>query len=77
MTFQLWHWNDNGTYDFDHVQLLPDGDAWQVRVRRATSRAWALEELAQLVGECGFEDVTWHGPDEAQFFQPVLTPRPA
>lgn len=77
VTFQLWHWRDDGTYDFEHVQLVPDGDTWQVRVRRATSQAWALEELARLVGECGFEDVVWHGPDEARFFQPVLTARPA
>ncbi|GAA2048455.1 hypothetical protein GCM10009839_62560 [Catenulispora yoronensis] len=77
VTFQLWHWQDDGVYDFDHLQLLPDGDTWQVRVRRATSRAWALEQLAELVRECGFGNVTWHGVEEAHFFQPVLTARPA
>jgi SAM-dependent methyltransferase len=76
VTFQLWHWHDNGVYDFDHVQLLPDGDTWQVRVRRATSRAWALEELTELVRECRFGSVTWHGVEETRFFQPVLTARP-
>lgn len=76
VTFQLWHWQDDKVYDFDHIQLLPDGDSWQVRVRRATSRAWTLEELAQLVRECGFDDVTWHSVDESHFFQPVLTARP-
>ncbi|MEU3371105.1 methyltransferase domain-containing protein [Streptomyces sp. NPDC006660] len=76
VTFQLWHWHDDGVYDFDHVQLLPDGDAWRVRVRRATSRAWALEELAALVEEGGFGNVTWHGVEETHFFQPVLIARP-
>ena len=76
VTFQLWHWREDGVYDFDHVQLLPDGDTWQVRVRRATSRAWAPEELAELVRDCGFGNVTWHGVEEAHFFQPVLTARP-
>lgn len=76
VTFQLWHWQEDGVYDIEHVQLLPEGDTWQVRVRRATSRAWALEELADLVRECGFCDVTWHSADEARFFQPVLTARP-
>jgi SAM-dependent methyltransferase len=76
VTFQLWHWRDDGVYDLDHVQLLPDGDTWQVKVRRATSRAWSLEELADLVRECGFGDVTWHGVEDAHFFQPVLTARP-
>lgn len=75
VTFQLWHWQEEGVYDFEHVQLLPSGDSWEVRVRRATSRAWALAELAALVGECGFEDVVWHGAEEARFFQPVLTAR--
>jgi hypothetical protein len=46
-------------------------------VRRATSRAWALQELATLVRECGFHDVTWHGVEQSRFFQPVLTARPA
>jgi SAM-dependent methyltransferase len=77
VTFQLWHWRENGIYDFEHVQLVPDGESWQVRVRRATSRAWELEELAQLVRECEFEDVTWHTADRASYFQPVLTARPA
>jgi SAM-dependent methyltransferase len=76
VTLQLWHWRDDGIYDFDHIQLLPDGDSWRVRVRRATSRAWALEELAGLVRECGFDDITWHSVDETHFFQPVLTARP-
>jgi SAM-dependent methyltransferase len=82
VTFQLWHWHDDdvygdSVYDFDHIQLVPDGGgSWRVRVRRATSRAWSLQELARLVRECGFDDVTWHGVDEAHFFQPVLTARP-
>ena len=77
VTFQLWHWRDDGVYDFDHIQLAPDGDTWRVSVRRATSRAWSLQELAQLVGECGFDEVAWHSAAEAHFFQPVLTARPA
>jgi SAM-dependent methyltransferase len=77
VTFQLWRWHEGGVYDFDHIQLVPDGETWQVRVRRATSRAWTFDELGGLVGECGFEDVTWHSVDEVGFFQPVLTARPA
>lgn len=78
VTFQLWHWHDADTdpvYDLEHIQLLPQGGSWEVRVRRATSRAWSLEELAALVQESGFDDATWHTVDEARFFQPVLTAR--
>lgn len=79
VTFQLWHWRDgdDGVYDLDHVQLLPDGESWQVRLRRATSRAWTQQELAALVRQCGFGDVAWHSVADAHFFQPVLTARPA
>lgn len=77
VTFQLWHWHSDDIYDLDHIQLVPDGETWQVRVRRATSRAWTLEELAQLVRESGFAHVTWHSADEVHYFQPVLTARPA
>ena len=80
VTFQLWDWHEDGVrYDFEHVQLLPSGPdgAWEVRVRRATSRAWLRAELAAAVAEAGFEDVRWHLPDETGFFQPVLTARRA
>lgn len=78
VTFQLWHWHDgdDGVYDLDHVQLLPEGESWRVRVRRATSRAWSQQELATLVRQCGFGDVRWHGVEDVHFFQPVLTARP-
>ena len=77
VTFQLWHWHEDGErYDFDHVQLLPEGDTWQVRTRRATSRALTRDHLATLAAEAGFADVRWHAPEDSGFFQPVLTARP-
>jgi hypothetical protein len=25
VTFQPWHWHDDGVYDLDQIQLVPDG----------------------------------------------------
>ncbi|MFF4083474.1 hypothetical protein ACFYZN_29315 [Streptomyces sp. NPDC001777] len=57
VTFQLWHWHDDGEhYDLEHFQLLPAAGEWRVQVRRTTY--WALgrdrlasERLAQVAAE--------------------------
>ena len=78
VTFQLWHWHPDGErYDFEHIQLLPDGDSWRVRTRRATSRALTCAELSAAVARRGFTQVRLLEPAESGFFQPVLTARAA
>jgi hypothetical protein len=54
---------------------LPDGDAWRVHTRHATSRALTRDQLAGLVTESGFSATSWHDPETSGFFQPVLTAR--
>ena len=80
VTFQLWDWHEDGErYDFEHVQLVPsesDG-AWEVRVRRATSRALLQEELTEFAVAAGFTEVVWHSAEESGYYQPVLTGRAA
>jgi glycine/sarcosine N-methyltransferase len=76
VTFQLWHWHADGErYDFEHIQLLPDGDSWRVRTRRATSRALLRAELSAAVERAGFAGVRLLDPAESGFFQPVLIAR--
>jgi SAM-dependent methyltransferase len=71
VTFQLWHWNAEGThYDTEHFQLVPRGDEWTTTVRRASYWAITRAELGELLTEAGFTDVTWPDTD---FFQPVLS----
>nr|WP_043666079.1 class I SAM-dependent methyltransferase [Streptomyces xylophagus] len=78
VTFQLWHWHEDGErYDLEHFQLLPDGDGWEVRVRRTTYWAQTRRQLTDAVREAGFADVSWHGPESSGFYQPVLTARRA
>ena len=74
VTFQLWHWHPDGErYDFEHIQLLPDGDTWRVNARRASSRALTRDQLTSRVLAAGFSDVRRLEPADCGFFQPVLT----
>ncbi|NEA43812.1 class I SAM-dependent methyltransferase [Streptomyces sp. SID11385] len=76
VTFQLWHWHDDGEhYDLEHFQLLPAGGEWGVQVRRTTYWALGRDRLAGLAVEAGFVDPDWHMPQETGFFQPLLVAR--
>ncbi|MEV0298024.1 class I SAM-dependent methyltransferase [Nocardia sp. NPDC050710] len=74
VSFQLWHWDDEH-YDLELFQLTERNDSWTVDSAR--SRYWALtrDQLAAFVLDAGFEHPTWHTPEDAGFFQPVLTAR--
>ncbi|WP_369166720.1 class I SAM-dependent methyltransferase [Streptomyces sp. R28] len=74
ITFQLWHWHDDGErYDLEHFQLLPAASGWDVRVRRTTSWALTRRQVTDAVAAAGFGDLTWHAPESSGFYQPVLT----
>ncbi|MGW1405352.1 class I SAM-dependent methyltransferase [Streptomyces sp. NPDC002403] len=76
VTFQLWHWHDDGEhYDLEHFQLLPAEGEWRVRVRRTTYWALGRDRLAGLAAEAGFADPEWRMPQETSFFQPLLMAR--
>ncbi|MEV0183307.1 class I SAM-dependent methyltransferase [Streptomyces sp. NPDC050625] len=74
VTFQLWHWYDDGErYDLEHFQLLPTGTGWEVRVRRTAYRALTRGRLTEALTTAGFTDVTWLEPSATGFYQPVVT----
>ncbi|MBW4717602.1 class I SAM-dependent methyltransferase [Saccharothrix sp. SC076] len=74
ITFQLWHWHEDGEhYDLEHFQLVPEENTWQIRVRRSTYWALTAPRLTEFVAEAGFTDITWHSPDSSGYYQPVLT----
>jgi len=78
ITFQLWHWHDDGErYDLEHFQLIPAANTWQVRVRRTTYWALTSAQLTGFVTEAGFTDVTWRSPASSGYYQPILTARRA
>jgi SAM-dependent methyltransferase len=76
VTFQLWHWYEDGEhYDLEHFQLLPADGEWRVRVRRTTYWALRSDRLARLAAEAGFAEPRWRMPRETGFFQPLLVAR--
>ena len=77
ITFQLWHWHEDGErYDLEHFQLVPgEGGGWEVRVRRTAYWALTRGELSAAVADAGFVEVSWQDPVESGFYQPVLTAR--
>ncbi|WP_367322928.1 class I SAM-dependent methyltransferase [Streptomyces sp. HUAS ZL42] len=78
ITFQLWHWHEDGEhYDLEHFQLIPVANDWTVRVRRTTCWALTNQQLTRFVTDAGFTGVTWHAPSAGGYYQPVLTARRA
>lgn len=77
ITFQLWHWHEDGErYEQEYFQVVPgEGDDWAVRVRRTTSWALTRAQLTEFATGAGFDDVRWHDPASSGFYQPVLTAR--
>ncbi|MEV0979356.1 methyltransferase domain-containing protein [Streptomyces sp. NPDC049915] len=74
VTFQLWHWHDDGAhYDLEHFQLVPAGSGWEVRVRRTTYWALTRGELSACVEAAGFAGADWLFPGDSGFYQPVVT----
>lgn len=73
VTFQLWHWHDDGErYDAEVFQSRPDGGTWTVHTRQMTYWAITREQLTPLVVGAGFTDPRWVEPGESGFFQPLL-----
>jgi glycine/sarcosine N-methyltransferase len=78
ITFQLWHWHEDGErYDLEHFHLVSEGETWHTRVRRTTYWALTQQELTDYALDAGFTDPAWRTPETSGFFQPILTARAA
>jgi SAM-dependent methyltransferase len=76
ITFQLWHWHDDGAhYDVEHFQLHGDADRWRTECRRTTSWALTRAELSELAARAGLDALTWHDPADSGYYQQVITAR--
>jgi ubiquinone/menaquinone biosynthesis C-methylase UbiE len=78
VSFQGWRWHEDGErYDFENIQVLPDGDDWRLAVGRTTLWAVNRELLNDVAHRAGFTETAWHEPDDTGYFQPIFTARPA
>jgi SAM-dependent methyltransferase len=74
ITFQIWHWSDDGErYGFEHIQMehiYP----YEWRVHRRMTTYWALTR-AQITVELqavGLSVVEWLEPSDTGYFQPIV-----
>ncbi|MET8697895.1 class I SAM-dependent methyltransferase [Kitasatospora sp. NPDC004723] len=82
VTFQLWHWHEDGErYDLEHFRLAEregGGAGWgEVSVRRSSYWALTQDQIGGFAAGAGFTDVEWLPPAASGFFQPVLLARAA
>ncbi|WP_380282009.1 class I SAM-dependent methyltransferase [Kitasatospora purpeofusca] len=89
VTFQLWHWHEDGErYDLEHFRLAhrdggegaggEDREDWgAVSVHRTSYWALTHDQLSGFAAEAGFTAVEWQPPAATGFFQPVLLARAA
>jgi glycine/sarcosine N-methyltransferase len=73
ITFQLWHWHDDGVhYDVELFQLRENGSEWVVS--SWTMPSWALSRpvVEEAATVAGWRKLSWLEPAETGFFQPTL-----
>ncbi|MFF2950283.1 class I SAM-dependent methyltransferase [Kitasatospora sp. NPDC057965] len=81
VTFQLWHWHEDGErYDLEHFRLAEreggGGAGWgEASVRRSSYWALTRDRIDGFATEAGFTDVEWQPPAASGFFQPILLAR--
>ena len=73
---QAWEWSPDGeTVRIRHVVLRETPDGWRTAVRITTMRAWRRAELTAALADAGFGPIEWRDPDDAGWYQPVVTAR--
>jgi glycine/sarcosine N-methyltransferase len=73
--FQAWDWVDARTYTV-HLFLVGESDgAWETHHHETRYRAVLRAELAEILHEAGFRDVTWQTPETSGYYQPVVKAR--
>jgi glycine/sarcosine N-methyltransferase len=78
ISFQLWAWRARtDIYDLEHFQVHETAQHGALTTQRRTAsyRAYTRRALTELASSVGLEGVTWHMPDQTNFFQPIMTAR--
>jgi SAM-dependent methyltransferase len=74
--FQVWDW-DSGGEGYALTQYIVRERGRLTETLRFTSHYHALRraELERALQAAGFQSITWLGPSESEFYQPVVTAR--
>ena len=74
IVFQVWDWEQyENVYTLNHFVVREDGDNWRTDCRSTRYRALLRSELSSILHEIGFSDINWHLPEEAGYYQPIVT----
>ena len=71
VSFQTWDWKG----EIYHLKqyIIEDAETLGVSSFECDYRATRRDEITQLLRRCGFSEVSWHFPDETDYYQPVVT----
>ena len=74
IVFQIWDWSkESDTYLLRLFIMNQVASDWRVKEIRTRYRAMRRNELTAALESAGFAKVTWHGPEQSGYFQPVVT----
>ena len=74
IVFQLWDWaTDGGSYRNSQFLIKETDGNYEVKHFETELRALLRDELMTAVIRAGFEEATWHAPNESDYYQPIVT----
>lgn len=71
VSFQTWEWHERNYHLVQYI--IDDEETLAVRKYECEYRAVRRAELTELLSAAGFSRVSWHMPEETDYYQPVVT----
>ncbi len=76
VVFQVWDWANDGRSYRNHQFLIRETDGhYSVKHFETELRVLLCDEVMAAVQNAGYEEVTWHVPEESGYYQPIVTAR--
>jgi len=76
IVFQLWDWaSDGGSYRNSQFLIKETDGNYEVKHFETELRALLRDELMVAIEKAGYEEATWHAPEESNYYQPIVTAR--
>ncbi len=76
VVFQLWDWaDDSRRYKMNQFLIRETEGNYDFKHFHTELRALRQSEVLAAVSEAGFEEVSWHVPDDSGYYQPIVTAR--
>ena len=74
IVFQIWDWSKGSDIYLLRLFMMSRASSeWRVKEIRTRYRAIRRNELTAALESAGFVGITWHGPEQSGYFQPIVT----